>query len=91
MNKDIQIIDDSVKTEVLEYPTVELISRLFPGHPISRRGVMRSPFRDDRHPSFSCFKGTGGISRWKDQATGESGDNISLYRRVYPELAFSKQ
>lgn len=88
MNKDIQIIDDSVKAEVLIYPTAELISRLFPGHPISRRGLMRSPFRDDRHPSFSCFKGTGGISRWKDQATGESGDNISLYRRVYPELDY---
>lgn len=88
MAKDIQIIDDSVKAELLSFSTVELIGLLFPGHPVSRRGVMRSPFRDDRHPSFSCFKGTGGISRWKDQATGESGDNIALFRRVFPEYDY---
>ena len=88
MGDKVKVIDEAVKTEILEYSTLNLIDRLFPGHPKSRRGVMQSPFRDDKHPSFSCFRGSGGISRWKDHATGESGDNIALYRKLYPDLGY---
>lgn len=41
-----------------------------------RDGVYRSPFREERKPSFSIFaNGT----RFKDHATGESGDAITFY------------
>lgn len=36
----------------------------------------KSPFREDRNPSFSIFEDG---HRWKDHATGESGDAIDFY------------
>jgi hypothetical protein len=49
---------------------------IFPGDPPARDGVYRSPFREERNPSFSIFaNGT----RFKDHATGESGDAITFY------------
>lgn len=83
-------IDDSIKQSLLEFSTVELVSLLFPGHPTGRRGLMRSPFRNDKHPSFSCFIAHDGISRWKDQSTGETGDNIDLFRIVYPGYTYTE-
>lgn len=89
VDESFQIIDESVKDDILRFPTHELVSMLFPGHKIGRKGgIMRSPFRNDRNPSFSCFKGRGGYSFWKDHATDESGDNISLFRKVFPELGY---
>lgn len=47
-----------------------------PGDPPARDGVYRSPFREERNPSFSIFaNGT----RFRDHATGESGDAITFY------------
>ena len=41
------------------------------GNPPERDKSVRSPFRDDKHPSFSIFdKGR----RWKDHTTGEHGN-----------------
>jgi DNA primase len=46
------------------------------GEPPVRDGVYRSPFREERNPSFSIFaNGT----RFKDHATGDSGDAITFY------------
>lgn len=46
------------------------------GNPPAKDGVYRSPFREDGNPSFSIFaNGT----RFKDHATGESGDAITFY------------
>jgi DNA primase len=46
------------------------------GNPPAKDGVYRSPFREDGNPSFSIFAdGT----RFKDHATGESGDAITFY------------
>lgn len=46
------------------------------GDPPVKDGVYRSPFREDGNPSFSIFaNGT----RFKDHATGESGDAITFY------------
>lgn len=83
-----QTIDPAVKDELLRYPMPELLRRLFPGRTFRRRGVMPSPFREDRHPSFSCFVGRGGVSKAKDYSTGESFDNISVYRRACPGLDY---
>lgn len=47
-----------------------------PGEP---KKVMRSPFRQDIHPSFSIYnKG----QNWKDFSTGESGDVISFIGKI---------
>lgn len=47
-----------------------------------RPGPCRSPFREDRSPSFSWFVGTDGRDRWKDFATGEKGDAVDFVARA---------
>ena len=42
--------------------------------------ALRSPFREDRHPSFGIFKND---QRWKDYGTGESGDQIDLIQKLF--------
>ena len=42
-----------------------------PGEPPGRDKVVRSPFRDDKHPSFSIYDHG---RHWKDHGTGERGD-----------------
>jgi len=80
-------IDESVKDEILRYPTVELVKKLFPDVKI-RGSVLCNPLRGEQHPSFSCFRTEVGYSRWKDHATGETGDNISFYREAFPGLDY---
>jgi hypothetical protein len=46
----------------------------------SRIGAFKSPFRDDKSPSFSIYGPQ--LDRWKDHATGEGGDCIDLIRHV---------
>lgn len=59
----------------LPIPTLWRILNLV-GDPPAKDGVYRSPFREERNPSFSIFaNGT----RFKDHATGESGDAITFY------------
>lgn len=41
-------------------------------------GPCRSPFREDRKPSFSWFVAKDGRDRWKDFATGRSGDAVDF-------------
>ena len=46
-----------------------------PGEPPERDKSVRSPFRDEKNPSFSIFaKG----KRWKDHGTGEHGNAIDF-------------
>lgn len=47
-----------------------------------RPGSCRSPFREDRSPSFSWFVGTDGRDRWKDFATGEKGDAVDFVAKA---------
>lgn len=42
------------------------------------KGVQRSPFREDRHPSFSVT----GDALWRDHSTGEGGDVVSFIARA---------
>ena len=59
----------------LPIPTLWRILNLV-GNPPAKDGVFHSPFREDGNPSFSIFAdGT----RFKDHATGESGDAITFY------------
>lgn len=77
-------IDQSIKEEILRYPGAELLRKLVPDLRIPARGAFRSPFRQDTNASFSLFSDRYGISRWKDFGTDEGGDNIDLYRKLYP-------
>jgi len=64
-------------TEAKARLTIPILWTLtFPGDAPAKDGVYRSPFREERNPSFSIFaNGT----RFKDHATGESGDAITFY------------
>lgn len=84
----VKLIDSAIKDELLRFPTVELIRRLFPGSIRGGRSLICNPLRDDRHPSLSCFRDYYGYQRWKDHATDETGDNIDFFRKVYPELGY---
>lgn len=89
-NHDYSVVDESALRDAKHVPTCDVVEKLFPGHKVKRRGVFRSPFRNDRNPSFSPYLGHGGDWLWKDHATGESGDNLTLYRKVYPELSYQE-
>lgn len=81
-------IDESVKDIILHTPMVEVIRKIFPDCRPKSRGCFSSPFREDRNPSFSIFLGHKGIWIGHDYSTGESYDNISLYREAYPGLSY---
>ena len=83
-------LDERVKDEVLHYPTVDLIRLLFPGVRMRGRTVLCNPLREDRNPSMSCFRDRHGVPRWKDFSTGETGDNIDFFRKVYPDLGYAE-
>lgn len=82
------LIDRYIKDEILHYPTVDLIRMLFPDMDLRGRRVVRNPLRGEQHPSLSCFFDSTGHARWKDHATGETGDNIDLIRLVFPDLDY---
>lgn len=87
--KDRRQIDEAVKDALLQFPTVDLIRKLFPDVNV-RNGsrVMCNPLRGERHASLSVFTGRDGVPRWKDHATGESGDNIDFYRKAFPGASY---
>lgn len=80
-------LDEYVKDTLLRYPTVDLVRLLFPDVRVRGR-VLCNPLRGERNASFSCFRDRQGLSRWKDWATGESGDNIDFFQKVYPGLGY---
>lgn len=80
-----RVIDPSVEDSVRRFPTVDLVKMIFPDVRMRGRSVMCSPFREERHASFSCFRDGLGYSRWKDHTTGESGDNIDFYKKAFPD------
>lgn len=84
----VKLIDSAVKDELLRFPTLELIRRLFPEVRLRGRSVVCNPLRNDKHPSLSFFRDWAGFQRWKDFATGETGDNIDFFRKVYPDLGY---
>lgn len=85
------ILDQEVVEALRRYPTISLIRILFPQRRIPTGArLLRSPFHEDSHPSFSCFTGRSGAALWKDHSTGESGDNISLFRRLNPQLSYAE-
>lgn len=62
---------------------IELIKYLIPEYTgvLSTRGAHKSPFRDDRNPSFT-IRTVNDIDEWKDWATGEYGTALEAVMKV---------
>lgn len=71
------IIDD-----LRRCPTRDVLDKL--GVHVRRGSLISCPYRDDRNPSWSMFRGRNGVWLWHDFSTGDTGDNIALYLRFYP-------
>ena len=84
----IKKIDETVKDEILRYPTVDFILKLFPDARMRGRSSMCNPLRGEKHPSLSFVRDMHGISRWKDFAEDTTGDNIDFFRKVHPEMDY---
>jgi DNA primase len=50
-----------------------------PGTPKERKGAQKSPFRDERNPSFSIFNEG---QNWKDHGTGDGGDVVDFWMKA---------
>lgn len=53
------------------------------GREIKFNKPISSPFRKDVHPSWSIYKNKKGIIVYRDFATGESGNVVSLVQKLY--------
>jgi len=69
------------------YQAASQLGLFLPNNP----GSCRSPFREERNPSFSWFVGRDGRDRWKDFGTGEGGDTLDFIMKClscpYPAAA----
>jgi len=71
---------DSLKSVIAELTIAQVWQKLdLPGKIPNGNGVVCSPLRQDRHASFSVFNGG---RRFKDHATGESGDVFDFFKAV---------
>ena len=73
---------DDLLQEALARLTIEALWDHFNYGP--RRGnPIKSPFREDKHPSFSIYTDDkDGKQKWKDHATDEGGDAFDFYQRA---------
>jgi len=53
------------------------------GKEIKINKPINSPFRKDVHPSWSLYRNKNGVLRYRDFATGDSGNAITLVQRLY--------
>ena len=83
-----RLVSASVIDSLRRYPTVEVVRRLFPDVKMKGRTILCNPLRGETHASFSCFRDCYGFSRWKDHATGQSGDNIDFFRLANPAMGY---
>lgn len=88
MPNTVKVIDPEILESLKTYPAVEMIKLLFPDVKMCGRSVMCNPLRGEKHPSLSCFRDRTGHQRWKDHATGETGDNIDFFRLANPALDY---
>lgn len=63
-----------------EHYTIHGLWQVF-GYPGKPETSCKSPFRDDKKPSFSVFDGG---RKWKDHATGDGGDIIEFLKFALP-------
>lgn len=55
-----------------------------PGRVPTGDGIHKSPFRDERTPSFSVF---GRMRNWKDHGTGDGGGIVDFAKKCWSELS----
>jgi CHC2-type zinc finger protein len=70
---------DSLLKRAIAIVTVDQLWQHFGFKPRGRANPVCSPFRDERHPSFSVYDEG---RRWKDHGTGEGGDAFDFYQRA---------
>jgi len=76
---------DNLK-DLLKLTTEYDIYSFYIGNQFKIGKVMRSPLREDIHPSFGIFKSSvRGNLMWKDQATGKSGNVIQFVSDKFNE------
>ena len=70
--------------DILKLTTEYDIYSFYIGDQFKIGKVMRSPLREDIHPSFGIYKSSiGGNLMWKDQATGKTGNVIQFICEKY--------
>ena len=70
--------------DILRYATEYDLYAYYIGSQFEVGKVMKSPLRDDIHPSFGIFKSSmSGDLLWKDQGTGKSGNIISFVAELF--------
>jgi hypothetical protein len=72
------VADDSLLHRAIERLTIDQLWQYFGFEPRTVNPT-NSPFREDRHPSFSVYDQG---RRWKDHGTGEGGDSFDFYQRA---------
>jgi DNA primase len=71
---------DSILEKITEYD----IYRYYIGQSFKLGRIMKSPFRQDKHPSFGIFKSTKyGTLLFKDLATGKSGNCVQFVQELF--------
>jgi hypothetical protein len=70
--------DNGVLRRAIAIIDIEWLWNYF-GYPERRSNPTHSPFREDRHPSFSIYDDK---RRWKDHAIGDGGDSFDFYQRA---------
>ena len=74
---------DNLK-DLLKLTTEYDIYSFYIGYQFKIGRVMRSPLREDIHPSFGIFKSSiRGNLMWKDQATGKTGNVVMLVSELF--------
>jgi len=79
-------VPEPILTEIKQHERLpEVLAELLPDvkpDGSSGRSIATVPWREDKHPSLSLFRGTDGVLRFKDLACGDSGDCIELVHRI---------
>jgi len=78
-----KVTDDVTLEKILRILDPFDIYKYYIGKEVKLNKPISSPLRDDKNPSWSLFKSRSGDLMFKDFATGESGNVVSLVRSIF--------
>jgi len=84
-----KVTDEVTYEKILKYVDEYQIYSHYLGYNLKVNKPMSSPFRTDKHPSWSIFRNKVGNLLWKDFATGEAGNVITFVQKLF-DLKFNK-
>ena len=84
-----EVEDNITLDKILSYVNDYYIYCYYLGREIKINKPISSPFRTDKHPSWSLYRSNKGILRYKDFATGDTGNVVDLVQKLY-ELSYGK-